>query len=167
MRAVVDHHQAVHRPGHLLHGVGDQDDGGVFGLCGRSRMLSRMLSTPTGSSPAVGSSRMSTRGLHGDDARDGHPALLAAGELEGGLLQHRRPSGPRSWAACRTRRSISPSSSPMFLGPKEISLYTVSSKSWYSGYWNTSPTWKRVCAGALLVLPDVLPLEEDLAGGGL
>ena len=32
----------------------------------------------------------------------------------------------------------------MFLGPKEMSLYTVSSKSWYSGYWNTSPTWKRV-----------------------
>ena len=24
-----------------------------------------------------------------------------------------------------------------------MSLYTVSSKSWYSGYWNTSPTWKR------------------------
>ena len=28
---VVHHHQAVHRPGHLLHGVGHQDDGGVVG----------------------------------------------------------------------------------------------------------------------------------------
>ena len=31
----------------------------------------------------------------------------------------------------------------MFLGPKAMSLYTVSSNSWYSGYWNTSPTMKR------------------------
>jgi hypothetical protein len=31
----------------------------------------------------------------------------------------------------------------MFFGPKAMSLYTVSSKSWYSGYWNTSPTLKR------------------------
>ena len=30
--AVVDHHQPVHRAGHLLHGVGDQDDGGIVGL---------------------------------------------------------------------------------------------------------------------------------------
>ena len=27
-------------------------------------------------------------GLHGDDAGNGHPALLAAGQLEGGLIQH-------------------------------------------------------------------------------
>ena len=33
----------------------------------------------------------------------------------------------------------------MFLGPKAMSWYTVSSKSWYSGYWNTSPTWQRTC----------------------
>ena len=31
----------------------------------------------------------------------------------------------------------------MLVGPKAISLYTVSPKSWYSGYWNTSPTAKR------------------------
>ena len=31
----------------------------------------------------------------------------------------------------------------MFLGPNMMSLSTVSSKSWYSGYWNTMPTWKR------------------------
>jgi hypothetical protein len=31
----------------------------------------------------------------------------------------------------------------MFFGPKAMSLYTVSSNSWYSGYWNTNPTLKR------------------------
>ena len=47
---------------------------------------------------------------------------------------------PTKAAAERTRRSMSASSSPIFFGPKAMSLYTVSSNSWYSGYWNTSPT---------------------------
>ena len=50
---------------------------------------------------------------------------------------------PTKAAASRTRRSISSASSPMFFGPKAMSLYTVSSNSWYSGYWNTNPTLKR------------------------
>ena len=33
----------------------------------------------------------------------------------------------------------------MFLGPNMMSFKTVSSKSWYSGYWNTMPTWNRTC----------------------
>ena len=33
----------------------------------------------------------------------------------------------------------------MFFGPKAMSLYTVSSNSWCSGYWNTIPTLKRTC----------------------
>ena len=45
--------------------------------------------------------------LHGDHARDGHAALLSAGELKGRLVQHGPRAGPPSSAASRTRRSIS------------------------------------------------------------
>ena len=58
---------------------------------------------------------------------------------------------PTKAAASRTRSSTSSSFSFMFLGPKAISLYTVSSKSWYSGYWNRSPTRKRTCRVVSLV----------------
>ena len=60
-----------------------------------------------------------------------------------GDLSSSSASSPTKAAASRTRRSISPLSSPMFFGPKAMSLYTVSSNSWYSGYWNTSPTLNR------------------------
>ena len=39
----------------------------------------------------------------------------------------------------------------MFFGPKAMSLYTVSSKSWYSGYWKTRPTLKRTSRVASLL----------------
>ena len=58
---------------------------------------------------------------------------------------------PQNSAARRTLRSISGSDRPMFLGPKAMSLYTVSSNSWYSGYCMTMPTRKRnlrICDGS-------------------
>ena len=60
-----------------------------------------------------------------------------------GLRWRMLSSRPVKAAASFTRRSISASSRPMFSGPKAMSLAQVSSKSWYSGYWNTSPTRKR------------------------
>ena len=86
MRPVVDHHQAVHRPGHLLHGVGDQDDGGVVGLVVVPDVAQDGLH-PHRVQPGGGLVQNEHLGLHGDDPGDGHPALLAAGQLEGGLLQ--------------------------------------------------------------------------------
>ena len=68
-------------------------------------------------------------------------------------------------AASRTRRSISSSLRPMLRGPKEMSLYTVSSKSWYSGYWNTSPTLKRMSRSLVLSSHHILPIDIDFAGG--
>ena len=38
----------------------------------------------------------------------------------------------------------------MLFGPKAMSRNTVSSKSWYSGYWNTSPTWNRTARSSAL-----------------
>ena len=61
-------------------------------------------------------------------------------ESSSGERSNSSSSMPVKPAASRTRLSISSSESFMFVGPKAMSLYTVSSKSWYSGYWNTSPT---------------------------
>ena len=46
-------------------------------------------------------------------------------------------------AASRARSWAWASERPRFRGPKAMSLSTVSSNSWYSGYWNTSPTFLR------------------------
>ena len=64
-------------------------------------------------------------------------------ERSKGAFSSSSSPSPEKAREARTRRSISFSSRPMFFGPKATSLYTVSSKSWYSGYWNTSPTRKR------------------------
>ena len=84
--SVVDHHQAVHRPGHLLHGVGDQDDGGVVGLVIVPDVAQDRLH-PHRVQAGGGLVQDEHLGLHGDDAGDGHPALLPAGELKGGFFQ--------------------------------------------------------------------------------
>ena len=79
-----------------------------------------MDATPTGSRPAVGSSSMSTGGLHGNNAGDGDLALLSAGQLEGGFFQHVLPQ-PNKLGGLRTRRSTS-LVQPHVFGPKAISL---------------------------------------------
>ena len=95
---------------------------------------------PMGSSPAVGSSRTRILGLLAIT-----PAIAA--------LLFRRPKAQRG--ICRftssksspTRRIASSAAAkassfvaPKFIGPKATSLRTVSSNSWYSGYWNSIPT---------------------------
>ena len=83
---VVDGHQPVHRPGHLLHGVGHQDDGGVVGLVVLPDVAQDGLH-PLRVQPGGGLVQNEHLGLHGDHPGDGHPALLAAGQLEGGFFQ--------------------------------------------------------------------------------
>ena len=73
-------------------------------------MLASRFSRPAGSSPAEGLVQDQHRRLHGDDARQGHPALLSAGEFKGGFVQL-VVRIPTSLAASRTQRS---SSSPVF-----------------------------------------------------
>ncbi len=63
-------------------------------------------------------------------------------------------SSPTSPMASRTLSFISSSSRPRFFGPKATSFATVSSKSWYSGYWKTSPT--RLLTSTILQLPSVM-----------
>ena len=84
--AVVDHHQPVHRAGHLLHGVGDQDDGGIVGLVIVPDVAQDGLHSHR-VQPGGGLVQNEHPGLHGDAPRDGPPPLLAAGELKGGLFQ--------------------------------------------------------------------------------
>ena len=87
---------------------------------------------------------------HGDDAGDGYAALLAAGELERAALEELLAYADEARRLAHALVYLA-SESFMFFGPKAMSLYTVSSKSWYSGYWNTSPTLKRTSRVASLV----------------
>jgi energy-coupling factor transport system ATP-binding protein len=79
------------------------------------------ISRPLGSRPAVGSSRMSTLGRIAIT-----PAMATLlfwpPESSKGDLFSRLSSMPTSFAVSLTRLSISPSSSPIFVGPKAISL---------------------------------------------
>ena len=85
--AVGQHHDAVHVAGDLLHAVAHQHHGGVL----RPVIV---LYACQNIVPAAG---VKTRRrlvqhqhlrLHGDNAGNGHAALLAAGQLKGGLIQH-------------------------------------------------------------------------------
>ena len=113
-------------------------------------MFCMMPAQPAGSSPAMGSSRISTRGRMAIT-----PAMATRRfwppESSSGLRSKSSSPTPVRRAASRTRSSISPSPSFMLRGPKEMSLYTVSSKSWYSGYWKTRPTLKRTSRVASLL----------------
>ena len=102
-------------------------------------MPPRISSRPRGSSPAAGSSSTSTSGSIAMT-----PAIAARlfcpPDRSNGDLSSSSGESPQKLAASSTRRAISASSSPMLRGPNEMSRRTVSSNSWYSGYWNTSPT---------------------------
>ena len=76
-----------------------------------------------------------------------------------------RISSPRpTWeSASRTRVFTVSSSRPRLRGPKPTSFSTVSSKSWYSGYWNTSPTSRRISMRLWPLLPHVHAADEHVA----
>ena len=77
-------YEPVHTPGNLIHGVGHQNDGGVPAYRGYSRIFSRMASRPRGSSPAVGSSKISTLGSMAMHARRWPPGASGPPESSKG-----------------------------------------------------------------------------------
>ena len=116
----------------------------------------------------MGSSSISTSRLHGNHARDGHPALLPAGELEGGLLQQIVAAGPRSSAASRTRRSISSSVRPMFVGAEGDVLVDRLLKELILRILEHQPHLEAHVRVIFLVSAQMsFPSQQHLAGGGL
>ena len=69
-------------------------------------------------------------------ARRFSPPERSKGDFSANLSK----SSPTKRIASATRSDISSAERPMFFGPKAMSLNTVSSNNWYSGYWNTIPT---------------------------
>ncbi len=163
--AVVDDHQPVGGAGHLLHGVGDDDDGGVFGL----------VIVPDVAQDLLHPHRVQTGGrlvqnedggFHGDDAGDGDTPLLTAGKLKGGLFQNtvrkaNKTSGLPDAAVhlLFVESHIFRAKGDVFINSlfKKLILRVLEDQS----HLESGP------AGGGLVLPDVLSLHQHLAGGGL
>ena len=98
---------------------------------------------PRGPGPRRARPAPGPAGLHGHDARHGHPALLAAGQLKGAAFQQGLVQADKGGGfvhpACRSR----PRPGPCSWGRRRCPYSTFSSNSWYSGYWNTRPVRKR------------------------
>ena len=95
---LADHHQPVSQSGHILHGMADKDNGGVVGLpvglnIGQNAGGARRVQ------PCGGLVQNEDLGLHGDDPGDGHPPLLAAGELKRGAARELRHADRQNAAA--------------------------------------------------------------------
>ena len=108
-----------------------------------SVMSRKNASRPSGSSPAIGSSRIRYSGFVAST-----PAMATRR-----FSPPERPIGGWSWtfsnekptvsSAQRTRACFSAALRPLCFRPKATSFSTVVSKSWHSGYWNTMPTLRR------------------------
>ena len=160
-----DHDQAVHSAGHLLHGVGDEDNGGVFGpeiVADVAQNGFHAHRVQTGG----GLVQHQNGGLHGDDAGNGDPALLAAGELEGGLFQH-RVGKPHKGCGVPDPTVNLRLVKPHVAGAEGDILVNRLLKELVLRILKDQAYLKAGLAGALLGLPDVAPFEEDPARGGL
>ena len=105
-------------------------------------------------------------GLHGDDARDGHPALLAAGELEGGLLQHLVLQAHKLGGLPYPAIDL-PRVQPHIPGAEGDVLVYRLLKQLVLRVLEDQPHLEAGLPGALLGFPDVAPFKQDPAGGGL
>ena len=131
------------------------------------RIVSRMASRPRGSSPAVGSSRISTLGSMAMHTGDGHPALLAAGKFKGRLperlfRQIHRISGGIGRAGRSPPRPVSYSS-----GRRRCPCIPSPQRADTPGTGTPAPPGSGSSRDLLGLRPDILSLTEDLAGGGL
>ena len=80
------HQNAVHVLSDLVHAVAHQNNGGMLIAVVIPDIGHQVL--PAGRVQSGGGLVQHQHlGLHGDDARQGHPALLTAGELKGGFFQ--------------------------------------------------------------------------------
>ena len=104
--------------------------------------------------------------FHGNDAGNGHPALLAAGEVKGGLLQmllghphkgRRLPDPPLDLLRRQTH----------VLGAKGNVLVHSLFKKLILRVLKYQADMKPNASGKGLVAPDVPPVEENLPGRGL
>ena len=93
-----------------------------------------------GSSMAVGSSSTMHSGLHGDDARNGHPLLLSAGEQMGRVLRGKSYIPTALQGLVHPAADLLPGGTPRFSGAKATSSSTTLATIWLSGFWNTMPT---------------------------
>ena len=162
--SVVDHHQAVHRPGHLLHGVGHQDDGGILGLVVVPDVAQNGLHAHRVQSGG-GLVQNEHLGLHGDDACDGHPALLAAGELKGGLVQLVVPQANKVGRGAHPPVDLLLVKSHVGGTKGDVFIYRLF-KQLVLRILEHQTHLEPGHTGALGIGPDVLPLKEHLAGGG-
>ena len=120
-----------------------------------------MDSTPTGSRPAD-----EHLGLHSDDSGNGHPALLAAGQLKGGLLQLLIPQAHEARGLPHPAVHLG-LVQPHVLGAEGDVLIDGLLKQLVLRVLEYQPHLEPGLPGGLGVAPDVGPLEEDLSGGGL
>ena len=163
--AVVDHHQPVHRPGHFLHGVGNDDDSGVFGRVivvdvAQNRRHANWVQA------GGGLVQYEHGGLHGNNAGDGDPALLSAGQLEGGFFQHVLPQPNKLGGLAHPAVDL-PLVQPHVFGAEGDILIDGLLKELVLRVLKHQSHLEAGLAGALLALPDIPALEEDAAGGGL
>ena len=101
-----------------------------------------------GSRPAAGSSSTSTSGsmasTPANATRRCWPPESSKG-LRAAISSGLSPTMRRDRS---TRLETSSSESPRLRGPKATSSATVAAKSWFSGYWNTTPTRPRTSLAA-------------------
>ena len=128
-------------------------------------MSVKSSSRPAGSRPAAGSSSTSVPGFIASTPAMATRRFCPPESSKGDFS---RISSPRpTWeSASRTRVFTVSSSRPRLRGPKPTSFSTVSSKSWYSGYWNTSPTSRRISMRLWPFSPTSTPPTNTWPGSG-
>jgi hypothetical protein len=163
--AVVHDDEAAAEGGHLLHGVADHDDAGILGLLIGPDVLQNGVPA-CGVQSGGGLVQDQHIGLHGDDPGNGDPAFLTAGEVEGGLLQQLAVNAHKARGAAHPGVQLVPGDALIFwpegdvlpAGLLEELVFRV-----LKHQAHLAPDG----VGELLVLPDVLAPEQDLAGAGL
>ena len=105
-------------------------------------------------------------GLHGNNAGDGDPALLSAGQLKGGFFQHVLPQPNKLGGLAHPAVDL-PLVQPHVFGAKGDILIDGLLKELVLRVLKHQSHLEAGLAGALLALPDIPALEEDAAGGGL
>ena len=116
-----------------------------------------MSRRPAGSRPAAGSSRISVEGFIASTPAIATRRFWPPDSSNGDFSATTSGSRPTWRSAQSTRASISACARPRFVGPKATSFFTVSSNSWYSGYWNTSPTARRTAIRSVSLSPRSMP----------
>ena len=161
---LTDHHQPVSQSGHILHGMADKDNGGVVGLpvglnIGQNAGGARRVQT------GGGLVQNEDLGLHGDDPRNGHPPLLAAGELKRGAGEN---------FVTQTGKSSSPTHPPVNFAFVQLHVAGSESnvlvhrflKQLILRILKNQPHLETDGVGQFLAAPDILSLEENLTRGG-